>query len=252
MATLYVIGTPIGNLEDITLRALKVLSDVDLVLCEDTRVTKRLLDRHGIKTPTMSYHAHSKLSKVEHIIGLLEEGKNLALVSDAGTPGVSDPGAELVARIADGHVSAQLLKSDDDCHHFAEAVKIEAVPGPSALTAAISVAGVPIIDGFTFLGFLPHKKGRETLFKEITAMKRPAVFYESPHRLMKTLGSLEKHLTCPVSAAAADLPKKVTICRELTKVFEEVVSGTAAEVAAHFTAHPDKVRGEFVVIVSEQ
>ena len=228
MSTFSVIGTPIGNLEDITLRALKALAAADVVLCEDTRMTKRLLDRHAIKVRTLSYHSHSTISRTDDIVRLLKEGKNLALVSDAGTPGISDPGAELVARLRAG-LAAEIA---------AGTIKIESVPGPSALTAALSIAGVACAD-FTFLGFLPHKKGRETLFKEIAASERAMVFYESPHRIMKTLESLEKHMNA----------KRVTVCRELTKVFEEVVSGSAAEVAAYFNAHPDKVRGEFVVIV---
>lgn len=231
MATLSIVATPIGNLEDVTLRALSVLKSADLILCEDTRMTKRLLDRHDIKTGTLSYHTHSKLSRVEEIIRLLKEGKNLALVSDAGTPGISDPGSELVARVR------------QECAGEIEngGLKIESIPGPSALTAALSIAGVPCAD-FTFLGFLPHKKGRETLFKEMAASERTVVFYESPHRIVKTLASLEKHL------AGSD--KKVTVCRELTKVFEEVKSGAAAEVKEYFEKNTDKVRGEFVVMVS--
>jgi 16S rRNA (cytidine1402-2'-O)-methyltransferase len=266
MATLYIVGTPIGNLEDITLRALKVLSSVDFILCEDTRMTKRLLDRHGISTKTISYHMHSKLARVEEIIGLLKEGKNMALVSDAGTPGISDPGAELVARIrgafnvgrGEGHSPGALHESVKKVDTFDRVVKIESVPGPSALTAALSIAGVPCAD-FTFLGFLPHKKGRETLFKEIAAAERTMVFYESPHRIMKTLDSLAMHLAGAdekVNPPAGGKNKNgrskcVTVCRELTKIFEEVVSGTPEEVRAYFESHPDKVRGEFVVIVSE-
>jgi 16S rRNA (cytidine1402-2'-O)-methyltransferase len=231
MAKLSVVGTPIGNLEDITLRALKTLSEADLVLCEDTRTTKKLFDRHGISVPVKSYHAHSKISRTEEVIALLKEGKNLALVSDAGTPGISDPGAELV-RIVRGQLSAEISSGE---------IKVEAIPGPSALTAALSIAGVPCAD-FTFLGFLPHKKGRETLFKEIAASERTMVFYESPHRIMKTLESLQIHL---------NESKRVTICRELTKIFEEVVSGFAQEVKTYFETNKDKERGEFVVIVSE-
>lgn len=264
MATLFIVGTPIGNLEDITLRALKVLAAADCILCEDTRMTKRLLDRHGISTKTLSYHMHSKLSRIEEIIKLLRDGKNLALVSDAGTPGISDPGAELVSRIreafnmdigAAGHshstegrslgVPRESVKKVDT---FEKVMKIESVPGPSALTAALSIAGVPCAD-FTFLGFLPHKKGRETLFKEIATAKRTMVFYESPHRIMKTLESLEKHF--PEVRPPEVRPRTVTICRELTKIFEEVVSGTIEEVKVYFESHSDKVRGEFVVIVSE-
>lgn len=224
MATLYVIGTPIGNLEDITLRALRVLKEVDLVLCEDTRMTARLFSKYEITTPKMSYHAQSKLSKSDKILALLEEGKNLALVSDAGTPCISDPGALLLAQVRE---------------KFGDAVAIVPIPGPSALITALSAAGISVAE-FTFLGFLPHKKGRETLFKEIAASSRVMVFYESPHRIEKALESLEKF--CGVE-------RGVIVARELTKIHEEFVRGTAAEVRAHFTKNPDRVRGEFVVIV---
>ena len=230
MSTFSVIGTPIGNLEDITLRALKVLAASDLVLCEDTRMTKRLLDKHAISVPTKSYHMHSTISRVEEIIILLKEGNNISLVSDAGTPGISDPGSELVRRIRED-MKEEILSGT---------LKIESIPGPSALTAALSIAGIPCAD-FTFLGFLPHKKGRETLFKEIAASERTMVFYESPHRIIKTLESLVEHIQDT---------KKVTVCRELTKIFEEVVAGTPVEVKTYFDTHTDKVRGEFVVIVS--
>lgn len=232
MATLYIIGTPIGNLGDITFRAIEALKSVDLVLCEDTRVTRRLFDRYGIQTPMLSYHAHSRISRVDEIIRTLKEGKNLALVSDAGTPGISDPGAELVARVR-GELKDEIV---------AGRLKIESVPGPSALTAALSIAGVLCASGFVFLGFLPHKKGRKTLFAEIAASERPVIFYESPHRLMKTLESLE-----PVLSTR----KMVTVCRELTKIFEEVISGTADEVRRHFESNLEKTRGELVIIVSE-
>jgi len=219
----YVVATPIGNLEDITLRALRVLKEVDYILCEDTRVTKKLLSAYDIHTPTLSYHAHSKLSKVDFIIDLVREGKNLALVSDAGTPGISDPGSALVVELRD--------KVPD--------LKIEVIPGASALVAAYSIAGINSSD-FTFFGFLPHKKGRETLFKEIAASKRTSIFYESPHRILKTLESLKNHLT---------LGRNVVICRELTKIFEEVIRGTPDEILIYFDEHKEKVRGEFVVIV---
>ncbi len=232
MTTFSVIGTPIGNLGDITLRALETLKSADLILCEDTRMTKKLLDHYSISKPTLSYHAQSAISRTEGIVAYIKGGKNLALVSDAGTPGISDPGSHLV----------QIIRTE-----FAEQIrsgelKIEAIPGPSALASALSIAGVPCAD-FTFLGFLPHKKGRETLFKEIAAAERTMIFYESPHRIMKTLESLEVH----VGATG----KIVTICRELTKIFEEVVQGTAVEVKAYFEKNQDKVRGEFVMIVSE-
>lgn len=221
---LYVVATPIGNLGDMTFRAVETLKSVDLVLCEDTRVTRNLMNYYLIGTDTMSYHAQSKLSKHEKIIDMLREGKSLALVSDAGTPTISDPGVMLI----------EMVKRE------LPDVKIITIPGASALTAALSISGVPSPQ-FTYYGFLPHKKGRETIFKEIAASERTAVFYESPHRIEKTLESLAKIL--PTN-------KKVVIARELTKVFEEIVEGSATEVLEHFKQHPDTVRGEFVVIVS--
>ncbi len=227
---LYVVATPIGNLGDMTLRAIETLKSVDLVLCEDTRVTKHLLNHYEIDVPTMSYHANSTIQKHDKIIEMLREGKNLALVSDAGTPTISDPGVMLIEMI-----KSQLPE-----------VKIIAIPGASALTSALSISGIPSPQ-FTFYGFLPHKKGRETIFKEIatgvrgSTSHRTAVFYESPHRIMKTLESLAKYL---------GEERKVVIARELTKVFEETISGSAMEVLNYFKSNPDKVRGEFVVIVS--
>ncbi len=228
MSTLYVVATPIGNLEDITLRAITVLSSVDIILCEDTRTTRKLLDRYEIPTQTLSYHTHSKVSRTEEIVGFLREGKNLALVSDAGTPGISDPGSELVS-----HIRRECRAEIDSGE-----IKIESVPGVSAVITALSIAGVS--NSFTFLGFLPHKKGRETLFKEIAAAERTIVFYESPHRILKTLNSLVEHVGGK---------KRVIVCRELTKVFEQVVDGSAEEVKDYFTINEDKVRGEFTVIV---
>lgn len=225
MSKFYVVGTPIGNLEDITYRAVRILGEVDLVLCEDTRVTRVLLDKYGLKTPTMSYHAQSKISKADKIIELLNEDKNLALVSDAGTPTISDPGSLLVSQIK------------QNCSE----VEIIVIPGPSAVISALSISGMSVAE-FTFLGFLPHKKGRETLFKEIATSERLMVFYESPHRIVKTLESLNKFSP----------NKKVTIARELTKIYEQIVSGTVSEVQKYFNDNPDKVRGEFVVMVSEK
>lgn len=222
MSTFYVIATPIGNLEDVTLRALRTFNEVDLVLCEDTRVTKRLFEKHGISTPTMSYHAQSGEAKVDLILEKIEEGTNIALVTDAGTPGISDPGSMLISQIRE---------------KFPE-LKIEAIPGASALTSALSIAGVPTHE-FVFLGFLPHKKGRETLFKEIAESERTMVFYESTHRILKTLESLTK------------INKKVTIVRELTKIYEEVLQGTAQDILKILTDTPEKQKGEFVVIVSK-
>lgn len=221
---LYVIATPIGNLADLTFRALETLKSVDMVLCEDTRVTKKLLEHYEVSVPTMSYHANSTIQKHDKILDLLREGKSLALVSDAGTPTISDPGVMLV-----GIIKQELPD-----------VKIIPIPGASALTAALSVSGIPSPQ-FTFYGFLPHKKGRETIFKEIAESSRTSVFYESPHRIEKTLESL-------VGRLSSD--KKVVIARELTKMFEEVTTGNALEVLEYFKSNPDKIRGEFVVIIS--
>jgi 16S rRNA (cytidine1402-2'-O)-methyltransferase len=221
--TLYVVGTPIGNMEDITLRAIRLLSEVDFILCEDTRQTKKILEAYSISTPTISYHQKSSTKKEAEIINLLAEGKSLALVTDAGTPGISDPGSYLVA-----HIKKELPE-----------VSVVSVPGPSALVSALSISGLPASD-FLFLGFLPHKKGRETLFKEIRDSERTVVFYESPHRILKTLESLTEVLS----------PERVVVvARELTKVFEEVKMGTSVEVLDFFIAFPEKVRGEFVVMV---
>ena len=212
MPTLYIIATPIGNLEDITLRALRALKEVNVILCEDTRTTAKLLQKYNIKTPTVSYHSHSKLSKVEKIFSLLLEGKSLALVSDAGTPAISDPGVLLISQIRDRMPDVQVVP----------------IPGPSAVIAALSASGFPS-SNFLFLGFLPHKKGRETLFKEIAEAKRTVVFYESPHRIMKALASLKEHLKS----------RKIAIARELTKIHEEIVFGTPEELLLYFNNNKD-------------
>ncbi len=224
MSKLYIVATPIGNMGDITFRAIETLREVDLILCEDTRETGKILNKYGIKNETMSYHAQSKLAKTDKIFELLEEGKNLALVSDAGTPGISDPGAMLVSLVRE---------------KFGDTVEVIPIPGPTALIAALSASGLPTHE-FTFLGFLPHKKGRETLFKEIAQAKRTMVFYESPHRILKTLESLKKF--CP--------NKKVCIARELTKIYEEFKTGSPAEILEYLTKNPVKQKGEFTVIVS--
>lgn len=220
MGTLFVVATPIGNLEDITRRALRVLKEADLIACEDTRITKRLLDHYQIATPTISYHQHSQIGKIDFLIGKLKEGKNLALVSDAGTPGISDPGRLLVAAARQ------------------EKIKIEAIPGPTALAAALSLSGLPA-DCFFFFGFLPHKKGRQTMLKEIIAAEYTSVFYESVHRILKTLEELK----------ALNLDRQIVVCRELTKIYETVYRGTAAEILERLGANEEEVKGEFVVIV---
>jgi 16S rRNA (cytidine1402-2'-O)-methyltransferase len=222
IGTLSIVATPIGNMEDITLRALRVLKEADYVLCEDTRVTGNLLKRHEIKAKLRRYDAHASEGSHDAILKDLEEGKHIALVSDAGTPGVSDPGVMLVARARE--VGA----------------RIDAIPGPSALTAAFSIAGISG-NSFIFLGFVPHKKGRQTFFRSIPAYGMPVAFYEAPHRILKSLEALV--------ALETEKPLQVTIARELTKMHEEVVQGTPAEVLAYFNEHTDHVRGEFVVFV---
>lgn len=226
MSKLYVIGTPIGNLEDISPRALSVLQEVDIVLCEDTRVTKKLLNHYNIDTKTLSYHSQSGEAKIEKVLEFLEEGSNLALVSDAGTPAISDPGSFLVSRVREGLPSTEII----------------VIPGPSAVISALSISGLPS-SSFTFLGFLPHKKGRETLFREIAESYKTVVFYESPHRIMKTLEKLIEVI---------DETRKVVIARELTKMYEESISGSPREVFEYFTKNEEKQRGEFVVMVSPQ
>jgi 16S rRNA (cytidine1402-2'-O)-methyltransferase len=224
MANLYIVATPIGNLEDISLRALRILKEVDLILCEDTRVTKKLLDRYQIKKPLLSYHQHSKLQKIDYIISLLKEGKNLALVSDSGTPGVSDPGNKLVEEVI---------------NRIGKKVKIIPIPGPSALTCAASVSGFPM-DKFLFLGFLPKKKKRKEILKEILDSKYPIIFYESPYRILKTLKELN------LEARAYNLEPEVVVCRELTKKFETIYRGKLKKVIEEI--EKGVIKGEFVVI----
>ncbi len=224
MSNFYVIATPIGNMEDITLRAIRILGEVDLILCEDTRMTQKILNKYEIKKATMSYHAQSKIGKTDKIFELLEEGKNIALVSDAGTPGISDPGALLVSQIK---------------AKFTDSVNVIPVPGPSAIITALSACGLPIHE-FTFLGFLPHKKGRETLFKEIAESERTMAFYESSHRILKTLEALVKFTP----------NKKVCVAREITKIYEEFKTGTPSELLEYYTKNTVKQKGEFVVIVA--
>jgi len=226
---LYIIATPIGNLEDITLRALRILREVDLILCEDTRVTKKLLDRYEIEKPLLSYHHHSKISRVEKIIEHLENGKNLALVSDAGTPGVSDPGNELIANLIP---ALSLSRRGSE-----EAIEIIPIPGASALTALASVAGINM-SKFSFLSFPPHKKGRETFFRGVAESKYPVVYFESPHRVLKNLELLAKFKP----------DAKLIIGRELTKMFEEIKRGSVNEILEYYKNNSDKVKGEFVII----
>ncbi|MBI2612493.1 16S rRNA (cytidine(1402)-2'-O)-methyltransferase [Candidatus Kaiserbacteria bacterium] len=217
---LSIVATPIGNLGDLTFRALWNLKECSVVYAEDTRVTLKLLNHYGLRKPVFRLDAATEGKKSAEVAARLQAEEHVVYVTDAGTPGVSDPGARLVAKVRE-----ELPET-----------KIEAVPGPSALTAALSIAGVPV-DEFVFLGFLPHKKGRQTALKKIAASEIPVVLYESPHRILKLLQELEK-----VS------PKRhIVVARELTKIHEEVLSGTPGELAQVIKARR-KDRGEFVLI----
>lgn len=230
MSILRIVATPIGNLEDLTFRALRTLKESDFILCEDTRVTRKLLDHYGVKTATISYHQHSGDLKVDKIISLLRDGKNLALVSDAGTPGISDPGGKLVS----------LVRSE-----LGSSVLIESIPGVSAISAAVSIAGAGF-DRFLFLGFLPHKKGRQTMLKEIMASDYPVVLYESKHRIVKFLEELDK------ISIEFDRQVKVMVARELTKMHESFYAGTSRSVLEEISKDPNNLKGEFVVLIKSE
>ncbi|MFA5335409.1 MAG: 16S rRNA (cytidine(1402)-2'-O)-methyltransferase [Candidatus Omnitrophota bacterium] len=216
--TLHVVATPIGNLKDITLRAIETLKEADLIAAEDTRHTKILTDHYGINTPLTSYFQHNQVTKGDYLIGLLKEGKNIALVSDAGTPGISDPGA---------HIIGLAVKSG---------ISVTGIPGPSAVILGLVVSGMPT-DRFVFEGFLPNKSaGRRKRLSELKEEKRTVVLYESPHRISKTL--------CDILDIFGDI--KVSVMRELTKKFEEIIRCNAAAAVAHF--EKTKPRGEFLVV----
>lgn len=218
---LSIVATPIGNLEDITLRAIRTLKEADIILAEDTRVAAKLLAHLEISGKTVwRYDEHSHEKMISKIIEALEAGKSISLTTDAGTPGISDPGSRLVA--------ALVRKFKD--------LNVETIPGPSAMAAAVSISGFSM-EEFIFLGFPPHKKGRETFFKYLAKEERAVVFYESPHRIIKTLESLAKLQ-----------PERVAIvCRELTKQFETISRGTIAEVLKKVQSEP--IKGEFVVVL---
>ena len=217
MGVLYVVATPIGNLEDITLRALRVLGEVGLIAAEDTRTTRKLLTHYRIKTPLTSYHEHNRAAKIPHIMKALET-KDVALVSDAGMPGISDPGYELVT---------EAIK---------EGIRVVPVPGPSAVIAALAVSGLPA-EGFLFLGFLPRRRGdRRKLLESLKLQPFTMIAFEAPHRLA---GSLEDLL-----AVLGD--RRIAICREITKVHEEVFRGEVSQAIAHFSQY----RGEFTLVIS--
>lgn len=222
MGTLYIVATPIGNLKDISFRALEALRDADLILAEDTRVTKKLLYHNGISTRVLRYDEHVGPKIYDEVAELLEKGKSAALVSDAGTPGISDPGPRLI----------EFLKSR------IPDLKIVPVPGASAIIAALSASGLNA-DQFVFLGYPPHKKGRQKFFGEMLGVKiRPLVLYESPHRLQKTFEALSELF---------GKEKEIVVARELTKIYEEIWKGSVAEAKEYFTG--ERARGEFVIII---
>ncbi len=246
--TLYITATPIGNLKDITYRAIETLQEVDLIVCEDTRTSKKLLDHYEIKTPTISFYqnirkggATKPVPKLDLIITELKNGKNVALITDAGTPGISDPGNQLVASAVENEIV------------------VVPIPGASALTTLASVAGIDLTE-FVFLGFPPHKKGRETFFKKVVDFEMPVIYFESPHRVIKNLELLSVIASeakqsqsdkneIATSSSTPRNDKRVILGRELTKMFEEIVRGSSQEVLEYFQNNQDKVRGEFAVIV---
>lgn len=222
MGILYVVATPIGNLKDITLRALEIMKSADVIFAEDTRVTKKLLSHYEISKPLFSYHEHSPQSAYEKAAEFLRAGKNIVLVTDAGTPGISDPGARLMAYLRENLAGT----------------KIVPVPGPSALIAALSASGIDASQ-FTFLGYPPHKKGREKFFNQLREIRIwPVVFYESPYRVQKMLAQLQKVFPAGHS---------IIVARELTKIHEEVWRGTLKDAGRYF--REERLKGEFVIII---
>jgi len=218
---LYIVATPIGNLEDITLRAIRTLKECDLIAAEDTRHSGILLKKYGIETPMVSFHSWSDHKKLESLINELKSGKDISLISDAGTPGISDPGYVLInAALEIG-------------------IQIVPIPGPSAFLTALSASGAATHQ-FLYLGFLPQKKGRQTLLKTFPEEKRTIVFYESPHRILKTLAELQIFIT----------ERRLIIARELTKIHEEYFRGTSKQAIEHYKTR--SVKGEFVVIVQAE
>ena len=216
---IYLIPTPIGNLEDMTLRGIRLLKEVDLILAEDTRTSQKLLNHYKIKTSMQSFHMHNEHKKVAQVIQEVLRGKTIALISDAGTPGISDPGYLLVH---------EALK---------EGVKVECLPGPTALIPALVQSGLPS-DRFVFEGFLPRKKGKQGRLKQMAEESRTTVFYESPHKIIKTLGQMLPYFGSE---------RKLAVVRELSKKFESNFRGSVEEALHFFEEHPPK--GEFVIIV---
>lgn len=221
MSNLYVTATPIGNLKDITLRALEIFKQADIVLCEDTRTTKKLLSAHQINAKCIAYHKFSTNKEIENILNLFDQYEHVVLVSDAGTPAISDPGSFLIQKVREQKPE----------------VHVSSIPGASALTAALSISGLPLSQ-FTFIGFLPHKKGRQKKLDESLALPHAVVLYESTHRIIKLLEEIKNRQ-----------PERNTIiCKELTKIHENVLQGTASELLLMFEQDPSLQKGEFVVI----
>lgn len=217
---LYIVATPIGNLEDITQRALRILREASIIACEDTRRTRKLLDHYGIATPTVSYHEHNEAARSEELVRRLEQGASVALVSDAGMPGISDPGFRVIKLAIDRGIDAV------------------PIPGASALTAALVGSGLPI-EAFEFRGFLPSKSGqRQTVFESLRSASHTIVFYEAPHRIYETLQDI-------VAILGADRP--LVLARELTKVHEEFIRGTAGQVRDNL--HGRDIKGEIVLLI---
>lgn len=219
MGKLYLVPTPIGNLEDMTFRAIKVLKEVDLILAEDTRTSGKLLNHYNVETSMQSHHMHNEHKTVNGIVKRLQHGENIALISDAGTPAISDPGFLLTRACVEHNIA------------------LECLPGATAFVPALVNSGLPN-DKFIFEGFLPVKKGRQTRLKLLAEETRTMIFYESPHKLLKTLSHFMEYF-------GTDRP--VSVSRELSKIFEETVRGTAQEVLKHYTAKPPK--GEIVIVV---
>ena len=219
---LYLIPTPIGNLEDMTLRSIRVLKEVDVIFAEDTRTSGILLKHLDISKPLFAHHAHNEHVGVAGVIKLLKEGKVVGLISDAGTPGITDPGFLLVKTCIE------------------QGIDVETLPGATALIPALVNSGFPL-DRFVFEGFLPHKKGRQTRWKAIAEEERTTVLYESPHRLHKALEQI-------IEFIGPDRP--IMVARELSKMHEQMVRGSAAEVLLYFDQNPDKIRGEIVIVIA--
>jgi len=221
LSTLYIVATPIGNLEDISERAQNILKDVSYIACEDTRTSGVLLNHLGIDTETFAFHAHNEHQKVEHLINILDARQNVAIISDAGMPGISDPGFLAVRK----------------AHQTGHAVSV--IPGPDAATTALVASGLPC-DKYVYEGFLPQKKGRQKQLKQLVDEERSVVLYESPYRLKKLLGELRKYMGDQ---------RMVAVCRELTKKFEEIVRGSLKTVSDTFELR-DKIKGEIVVVIA--